>query len=94
MTTPTCNIGLTLASLLLLSACAAKLPAPQITLIQRCPLIALCPQPIATTPPPETNGDLLQLLVHTEAALQFCAAQVAMMTDCQTAPLNDVESYE
>ena len=69
------------AALLLLSACAsAPTPPAQLTYIQSCPPVTRCYLPAAN---PRTNGELNLLLERTEAAWQFCAAQVDMIAGCQ-----------
>src|SRR5690606_415122 len=74
MKTTSCAIGLALACLTLLAACAPVQPslAPQ-TIRLGCPAVVPCTLPATS---PQENGDLLSDADITEAAWAECAAQV------------------
>ncbi|WP_373280522.1 Rz1-like lysis system protein LysC [Iodobacter ciconiae] len=77
------GIGLILACLLMLSACASApiSPVPQLIGIG-CPSVTACRLPASQA---QTNGELNQAIDDLEAAWHSCAAQIDMVLQCQQA---------
>lgn len=75
------GIGLMLACLLMLSACASAQKSPAVQLIEiGCPAVIACRLPAIQA---QTNGELNQAIDDLEAAWHSCAAQVDMVLKCQ-----------
>ncbi|MBY0444706.1 MAG: Rz1-like lysis system protein LysC [Burkholderiales bacterium] len=81
------GIGLMLACLLMLSACASAPKSPAVQLIKiGCPTVTACRLPASQI---QTNGELNQAIDDLEAAWHSCAAQVDMIQSCQAKMKHD-----